>query len=183
MFDWQDQIVVGTVLGGASLVKPPKGTNCYLSMRSKNEKWLLFKMTHLTRYFKNPVVHKYGNSYRCNSSCSPKLTELKTMLYSGNGRTVSLEILDPLRDIGLAIWYLDGGGKTGRGKKNVYINTTKFGKAGTEIVMNYFQLLFLSCAINRNGEKRWRVLLDVEATNKFLKIVTHHFPSFMYHKI
>ena len=187
MFSWQDQILIGTVLGGSSLVKPPKGKNCYLSMRNKNEKWLQYKMEGMGDYFKTPKIHKYGESYRCNSSCCPKLTELRSVLYNKNNRMVSIDVLDPMQSIGLAIWYLDGGGKTGRGKKNVYINTTKFGEDGSEIVREYFDVLFHprwgACSINRNGLNRWRVLLDVGASEKFLSIIAHHLPSFMLHKL
>lgn len=185
MYDWQDQIVVGTVLGGASLVKPPKGSNCYLSMRGKEANWLLHKMKQLPKYFDSDPskLHAYGNSNRCNSKCSPKLTDLHNVLYSGNKRTISMEVLDPLRDIGLAIWFIDGGGKTGRNKKNAYFNTTKYGEEGTTIVHKYFNLCGLDCTINKNGKDRWRILFDVESTERLFKTIAHHFPPFMWNRL
>ena len=184
MYDWQDQIVVGTVLGGASLVKPPKGNNCYLSMRGKEDKWLMHKMLQLPKYFDpEQKLCTYGTSFRCNSKCSPKLTALRSVLYSGNKRTISLEVLEPLKDIGLAVWFIDGGSKTGRNRKNAYFNTTKYGEAGTHIIHQYFSLCCLDCTINKNGKDRWRILFDVYSTERLFKTIANHFPTFMWNRL
>lgn len=178
LYDFQHQVLIGTVLGGSSLVKPPKGKNYYLSMRGKNEQWLKYKMAEMPDFFRSATIHKYGNTFRCNSSCSNVLTEIKDVLYNGVDRKVSMEVLDSLRDIALAIWFLDGGSKTGRGKKNAYINTTKFGEDGTNIVMRYFNEIGMDCNINRDG-KRLKVLFGVEATIDLFKTIAHRFPNFM----
>jgi hypothetical protein len=183
MFSWQDQILIGTVLGGSSLVKPPKGKNCYLSMRDKNDIWLQYKMEAMSNYFKDPKLHNYGFSYRCNSSCCSKLTDLRNVLYKDGKRSISIEVLDPLQAVGLAIWYLDGGGKTGRGKKNAYLSTTKFGKNGSEVIREYFGFCGLNSKVNISGKDRWRVLFDVKSTQKFFQITAEHFPKFMWHRI
>ena len=182
LYDFQHQILIGTILGGSSLVKPPKGKNYYLSMRGKNEKWLRYKMEQMSNFFKSNSIHKYGNTFRCNSSCSETLTELKDVLYDGNKRKITMNVLDSLRDVALATWFLDGGSKTGRGKKNAYINTTKFGEHGTNIVMQYFNEVEMPCNINRDG-KRLKVLFGVDATLCLFKTIAHRFPTFMYNRI
>ena len=37
-------VLIGTILGGSSLAKPPRGKNYYLSMRSQNKQWLQYKI-------------------------------------------------------------------------------------------------------------------------------------------
>lgn len=182
MYDFQRQVLIGTILGGSSLVKPPKGVNYYLSMRGQNDKWLEYKMAELSDYFKEPKLRKYGNTYRCNSSCSEELTEYRELLYEGHERKVKMEILDGLTDTGLAVWYLDSGSKTGRNRKNAYINTTKFGEEGTEIVRRYFCEVGMECRVNRDG-KRIKVLFTVEGTVDLLKTIAHRFPTFMYDRV
>jgi len=182
MFDYQKQILIGTILGGSSLVKPPKGVNYYLSMRSQNSMWLEYKMAELEDYFTNPTLRKYGNTFRCNSSCHEGLTEVRNMLYDDDGRKIRMEILDQLMDIGIAIWYLDSGSKTGRNKKNAYINTTKFGVEGTEIVRQYFCEVGMECRVNHDGD-RLKVLFTVEGTLNLLKITAHKFPTFMFYRV
>jgi len=178
----KDQILLGTILGGSSLVKPPNGKNYYLSMRSQNEKWLCYKMQEMQSLFKFSNINWYTNTYRCNSCCSRELTELHDYIYEENRRRITMEIIDPIRDIGLAVWYLDSGSKTGRGKKNAYINTTKFGENGTLIIKKYFNEVGMACNINKDG-KRLKILFTVDGTKKLFKVISPCIPFFMEHKI
>ena len=182
VYNFQSQVLLGTVLGGSSLVKPPKGTNYYLSMRSQNEKWLYYKMAEMNDYYSDFKLHKYGRTFRCNSCCSPIITELHNQLYEKNKRKIKMPLLDVLTDTGIAVWFLDSGGKTGRGKRNAYINTTKFGKNGTDIIMQYFNELEINCNINHDGN-RLKVLFTVKGTETLFKVIAHRFPTFMYHRI
>ncbi len=183
MFDWQEQIIVGTVLGGSSLTKPPKGKNYYLSMRGKEELWLRFKMAHLSRYYTDPgALQNYNGTFRANTPCLSKLTTLHNRLYDEDGRDLKEEVLDLLMDIGIAIWYLDGGGRTGRGKKNAYLNATKFGESGAKIVMDYFNSLDMPCSLN-TSKTRIRVLFTVRGTEELFKLIAHRFPPFMYYRL
>lgn len=182
IYNFQSQVLLGTVLGGSSLVKPPKGTNYYLSMRGQNDKWLFYKTAEMSDYFIDPKIHKYGNTFRCNSCCSPKITDIYNEIYFEGKRKIKMSLLDPLTDTGIAIWFLDSGGKTGRNKKNAYINTTKFGAEGSEIVKQYFNEIGMSCNINHDGN-RLKVLFTVEGTICLLKTIAHRFPTFMYYRV
>ena len=180
MIDRQEQIAIGTVLGGSSLVRPPKGANFYLSMRSQQCNWLQWKMLELPRFFKNPTLHQYGKTYRCNSNCCHQLTNLYEHLYDENDKRIIREqTLESMCDIGWAVWFLDGGGKTGRGKKNAYLNVTKFGDEGAEIAKTYFDSLDVPCEIHKNGNRR-RLLFTVRGTLRFLATVAGCFPEFMF---
>jgi hypothetical protein len=177
----QDQILLGTILGGSSLLKPPKGINYYLSMRSRNQKWLEYKIQEMESLFEIGPRWR-NNTFRCNSRCDSVLTELHQNMYIENKRMVTMEIIDPIRDIGLAVWYLDGGGKTGRNKKNAYINTTKFGEDGTAVVKQYFDEVDMPCNVNRQGE-RLRVLFTVNGTEELFKTIEPCVPLFMIDRI
>jgi hypothetical protein len=151
-------------------------------MRGQNEKWLRYKMAEMGNYFVDPKMHKYGNTFRCNSCCSPKITELYNEIYEKGKRRIKMSLLDPLTDTGIAIWFLDSGGKTGRCKKNAYINTTKFGKEGSEIVKQYFNELGMTCNINHDTQ-RLKVLFSVDGTECLFKTIAHRFPTFMFYRI
>jgi hypothetical protein len=174
--------MIGTVLGGSSLVRPPKGVNYYLSMRGQNESWLMYKMAEMPDYFGNSKLCWYTNTYRCNSCCSEALTRFQEKVYVGNKRNVTMEILNPLRDIGIAVWYLDSGSRTGRSKKNAYINTTKFGEAGTKVVHQYFNEVDMPCNVNRDGD-RLKVLFTVSGTEALIATIGHCVPEFMLDRI
>ena len=180
--NFQTQVLIGTVLGGSSLVRPPKGVNYYLSMRSQNEKWLNYKMEELPDFFSESKLRQYGKTFRCNSGCAEKITEIRNELYLNGKRNIRMEILDTLTDTGIAVWYLDSGGKTGRSKKNSYINTTKFGEDGSKIVMQYFNEIDMPCNINHDGT-RLKVLFSVDGTKVLMKTIAHRFPTFMFDQI
>jgi hypothetical protein len=178
----QNQVLIGTVLGGSSLLKPPKGVNYYLSMRSQNINWLAYKMAEMPDYFSECNANWYTNTYRCNSRCCEGLTSCYNEMYSGNNRRITMDLLNRLRDVGLAIWYLDSGSKTGRGRKNAYINTTKFGEDGTKIVHQYFNEVDMPCNVNRDGD-RLKVLFTVGGTEALISVIGHCVPEFMLSRI
>jgi hypothetical protein len=93
-----------------------------------------------------------------------------------------MQILDILQDTGLAVWFLDGGSKTGRSKKNAYINTTKFGKEGTKIILQYFNEVAMTCHMNKDNN-RYKVLFTVKGTMCLLKTIAHRFPNFTYDRL
>lgn len=182
MTNWQKQIVIGTVLGGSSLVRPKKGLNYYLSMAGNNPSWLHYKMQELGELYQSNSIMQDGCTYRCASSCTESLTEVYSELFLEGQRNVTLETLSPLRDIALAMWFLDGGGKTGRNKKNAYLNTTKIGEKGTKVVYDYFKDLNWDCSTHESGGRR-RVIFSVLGTELLLKTISHRFPDFMYHRL
>jgi hypothetical protein len=103
-------------------------------------------------------------------------------MYEGNKRKVVMETINPIRDIGLAVWYLDSGSKTGRGRKNAYINTTKFGEEGTAIVKQYFEEVDMPCNINRDGT-RLKVLFTVQGTKELFSVIEPCVPMFMLDRV
>lgn len=181
-FNFQSQILIGSVLGGSSLVKPPKGVNYYLSMRSNNDKWLMYKIAEMPDFFSNCNISCYKGTFRCNSCCHKKITEFHETLYENSKRKIKMDILDILTDTGIAVWFLDSGGKTGRNKKNAYINTTKFGQEGSELIKKYFNEISIPCNINHDGN-RLKILFTVKGTEDLFKVIAHRFPTFMFDRI
>ena len=178
----KEQVLIGTVLGGSSLVKPPKGVNYYLSMRSQNELWLRYKMEEMSEYFPTTKINWYNNTYRCNSQCCEKLTEYQNLLYDGNRRKITMNLLDKLMDYGIAVWFLESGSKTGRDNKNAYINTTKFGEEGTKIIHQFFNEVDMYCNVNRDGS-RIKILFTVDGTVSLFETIACRFPEFMLHRL
>jgi len=178
MTETQRDIVIGTVLGGSSIVKPPRGVNYYLSMRSNNPLWLHYKMQELEGFFQNDQLRLEKSTYRCNSICNEEFTELHDIAYAEKDRTVSDELLHPLKYTALMVWYLDGGGRCGRGNKNIYLNTTKLQEEGTDIVLDYFNSMYMTCTKSVT-KKRIRVIFNIEASEKYARIIEDAVPLFM----
>lgn len=178
--DWHKQIILGTVLGGSSLVKPKKGRNCYLFMRSVDKDWLSYKAFELANLSSQRPFTQEGNTLRWHSNCYPVFTEFYDLFYKDGVKTVSMEILDPLKDIGMAIWY----GDCGKLKKNqLILNTNKFGQSGNEVIVEYFKQAGIGDAEIVRERKYLRIVLSEQAAEKFLLIVSNRLPDFMHQKL
>lgn len=170
----QEQIIRGTILGGSSIIKPKKGRNCYLSMRSTNAKWIEYKareMVNLT----SPAPFTLENTFRWHSMCYPIFSDFREEFYDENNRILKLESLDPLQDIGLGVWYVDRGEIE---KGSIIMNTHVWGEKGTKVVVKYFKLLGYKSEIVQEN-KYWRVKIDQESSRKFLALTSPQLPEFI----
>lgn len=174
--NWQQQIIFGTVLGGSSIIKPPKCKNCYLSMRDKNEKWIRCKSQELSVISAPTPYHRTGNYLRWHSICSPVFNVFYDLFYDGNGkRKVEMKVLDSLRDIGLAVWFIDAG----RLQDNcVIINVNNLESEGAELVAQYFKEIDLNSSIIK-VRKSLRVKLDDLSSKQFIALIGHCIPNFI----
>lgn len=176
--DWQKDIIIGSVLGGSSIIKPKMNSKCYLSMRSKNSLWLEYKIQELNIFFKDNCLRKDNETYRCNTYSLEIFNELHKLMYKDKNRFVSDKILHPMKDIGLAVWFLDSGGKCGRNNRNLFLNTTLLKEKGSDIVLKYFNEMEMICSkcISKN---RIRIIFNVESSFKFINIIKDKVPLFM----
>lgn len=181
--DSERQIIWGSLLGGASLIKPKLGKNYYLAFRSSNADWIEYKIQELKDFFWELKGTKQGNTYRCQTIALPYFTELRKVFFQENKRKIDIDILSLLTAEGIAVWFLDGGGKTGRGNQNAYLNTTLFGEQGTQIIQNFFnEIIEIPCQINKNKERR-RIVFSLEGTLELFKIIAGEFPTFMEYRL
>lgn len=173
--DWHRQIIMGTILGGSSLVKPTKGRNCYLFMRSSDRNWLNYKAHELKEFTSQRPFTEEGKTIRWHSNCYPLFNEFRELFYEGSEKVVKMGILDQLRDIGLAIWY----GDCGLIKNNrVWLNTHKFGEEGSKLVNQYFNEVGIEAEIKKDRNNS-RVVMTHEGSKKFLSTIAHRLPEFM----
>jgi hypothetical protein len=169
---WQRQIILGTILGGSSLVKT-EGRNCYLSMRGRNLGWIEYKSQAIDMLAPpNPFLTTKTGYFRWHSCCSPLLNDFYDLFYRNGKKTANMDVLNELRDIGLSIWFLDSGKIK---DKELYMNTVYLGEDGTKIVNQYFREIDLISEVI--GTK---VHLDKPSTSKFIEIIVHLIPEFMY---
>lgn len=178
--DWQRQIVMGTILGGSSIVKPVKGRNCYLFMRSRYRDWLVYKSQELKEFASQRPFTEEGNTLRWHSNCYPVFNDFRDMFYSqGEDKVIRMEVLDQLRDIGLAVWY----GDCGRVKSSkVILNTHKFGEEGSKLVEKYFNEVDIECKIVTE-RSNFRIQMTNTGSERFLLTIAHRLPDFMHSKL
>ena len=173
----QREIIAGTVLGGSSIVKPSRGRNCYLSMRDRNPHWLEYKAASLKELASHApyTLPKQGGTYRWHSMCYPIFANFHEMFYNQGKRRLKQSVLDPLKDWGLAVWFVDCGKYL---NDCIVLNTNVWGARGTKAVVGYFKNLGYTVGVKteRNG---LRVCLDHESSIHFLGIITPPLPVFV----
>lgn len=177
--DWQKQIIMGTILGGSSVVKPGKGRNSYLFMRSKNREWLCYKAQELINFSSQRPFTQEGTTIRWHSNCFPLFNEYKEMFFKSGKKMPTMEILDQLKDIGLAIWYGDAGFVKAN---HAILNTNKFGKEGSELIVKYFNEVGIEATLFENNSN-YKVKMSEIGTDKLFYTIAHRLPEFMHIKL
>jgi hypothetical protein len=161
----QRAIIIGTILGGSSVVKPKKGKNCYLSMRSKDLDWLKFKAKELHNLAtKDPITSE--KTYRWHSICYPLFNEFEEMFYENKERKLNSDVLNLLQDASLAVWYKDCGSLN---KNQITLNTHIWEKEGTEKIFEYFDSLEWDSEIIKE-RNNYRIKLSENSSNEILKM-------------
>ncbi len=178
---WQRQIILGTVLGGSSIVRPQGGRNSYLSMRGKDAYWLEYK-SHELKSLASPtpfLIENANKYFRWHSLCYPIFNDFHSLFYQDGKKKVEMSTLNELRDIGLAVWFLDNG----RIERNcVILTTTGFGLDGTNLICQYFNEIGVESKIKKKGTSD-RVVMNQKGSEKFLKTIAGQVPEFMLYRL
>lgn len=176
---WHNQIIMGTILGGSSVVKPTKGLNCYLFMRSCNQDWVKYKAEELKELASENAFTLENSTLRWHSNCYPVFNKFRDMFYEGKKKVVKMEVLDMLMDTALAIWYIDKGSIL---KNKAVLNTSNFEEEGTQTIVKYFNEVGIECKILKE-RSRFKVQFTKEGTLKLFSTIGHRLPSFLAHTI
>jgi len=168
----QKFLIIGTILGGSSIIKPKKGKNCYMSMRDKDMDWLKFKADQLKDLAsRSPLTIEKTN--RWHSICYPIFNEYHDMFYKGKNRVLNIDHLNLLHDSSIAIWFGDVG-KCEKG--SVVMNTNIWGKKGSETIVEYFKSLDWQAELFME-RKNYRVKISEESAKDFLKLCDPYLPK------
>lgn len=162
----QNNIIIGTILGGSSLVKPSKGKNCYLSMRSKDFDWLNWKSKQLENLANVQPITK-EKTYRWHSICYPLFNDYHKKFYSKNKRSLNIDTLNLLQEISIAVWFQDCGKI--KSDKAIF-NTNIWQEKGTKTILKYFKSLEWECEIFKE-RNNFRIRMSEESTEEILDMM------------
>lgn len=172
--DYQKKIIIGSILGGASLITPKDCVNSYMSFRCIENNWFAFKCNELKSLASKKAIF-VDNTNRWHSKCYPIFKEYKSLFFNKNKRRLKLENLERLWDFSLAVWFVDSGYYN---KKNIIINTNIWGLKGTKIIQEYFELLDYKVEIFLEKNK-YRIKFDEKSSNSFLELICPTLPLFI----
>ena len=98
MSNRQRQVIMGTILGGSSIIFPKHGRTCYLSMRDKRRNWLEYKAVELGS-LSSSSPFTVEKTHRWHSKCYPLFREFYEMFYKKGSRFLHIDTLSALSDI------------------------------------------------------------------------------------
>ncbi|MDY6782785.1 MAG: DNA endonuclease [Cyanobacteriota bacterium] len=186
----QRGILAGMLLGAAKR----KGNNFSVAHRNSQIDYLLFKKALLEEITRKPVCLREqktlnGDRLLC---ANPKLIPLSRILvkklYPGGVKTITRKFLNNLTPQGIAIWFMDKGGKSFK-KKDGRIHgleitlNTHFSKEASEIIVAYFAEVWdIHWGLSRNQGK-YRLRLGTRAGKNLLLFLKPYIHSSMLAKI
>jgi hypothetical protein len=182
MDDNQRQIILGTLLGNGYLCQGSK--NSYLCMRHsiKHLDWLQTKASELTQYGAATPWYISGTTCTWRSISHPIFTELRQFCYPEGKKQISMEWLDQLRDVAVAVWYGDSGTLMGRKQKNACLRTQSYGLEGNQIIERYFNEVSIPCHLNKSRSSHV-IVFTVPGTELLIRMIAPWLPKNRYPKL
>lgn len=114
----QQQLLFGTLLGDASIVKEKTCGTAFLMFGQKQPEYVKWKISLLTDFFSGKISIYYKKDKRtakiyaiCHAASyrHPIFNELRRKFYPKGTKIVDQEILEKLEPFGLAVWIMDDG--------------------------------------------------------------------------
>lgn len=182
MTDDQRQIILGALLGNGYICRGRK--NDYFCMRhsERHLPWLQNKAEDLAEYAAGHAWYIYKTTCTWRAKCDPIFNDFRKLCYPDGVKQVSMEWLDQLRSIGLAVWYGDSGCLTGRSNKNACLRTQSFGAEGNQIIERYFNEVGIECRVNKS-RKSQVIVFSVDGTRKLISTIGADLPANRYFKL
>lgn len=192
----QLSIIVGMVLGDSYITKfRKKRANSYLSTQhsKKQLEYVKYKMN-LLKSLGFEVSKLYDVSIMFKSirfDCrNPHLyNQLRSVFYPNNNKTIKRKWLNYLDKKGLAIWFMDDGSLTKRGKSGyISLHTNSFNKKEHTIIIKYFKQvwnLHPTLRVTRRKDKNQSYFLtfNPNETRKFINIIKPYICNSMLYKV
>jgi len=189
----QRSVLLGTLLGDASLSLPPRCRNAglYLGHGKKQREYLIWKAEQLPALFNTytPHVHVYpdGNEkHSLQSRKHPVLTEYYRRMYRGsrepglNGKKITSDVLSEVDDLALAVWWADDGGKTRRrldGSYDLYLTIGGVTEPEYALFHSWFAAYgFESYRVRDRQSNCSKYVLHIEGSRRLAALLRTHLP-------
>jgi hypothetical protein len=192
----QKEIVFGTLLGDGYL-RPTNGNsqNCSYALScchgEKQLEYLKWKFSEFadfvtTKDFRSDNREFHGNAptYQFSTVSHPFLKEAHDICYWNNGKKdISLQWLEQLTPLSIAVWYMDDGSLNKR-YHTIVLCTNSFSLAGQQLAIDYLKDRFdISAVLEPRRNQQTVIRINASQSRKFMDLVGPHIPSCMSYKL
>lgn len=188
--DWEYQVLLGSILGDASIRNCGNSTNSafFEEIHSiSQEKYLLWKREYALSKFNVKVKYEgENNRIRLWTEVSPIFKDLRNKFYPYGKKIVTKSILNKLKPLGLAVWFMDDGTLNLRSGGD--ISTDGFTKEENEIIRDFLNSKGFFCkVIKRKDYKQWKgtykIIFNNEGFINFVNVIKQFVHPSMIYKI
>ena len=175
----QFEIVVGSLLGDAYLVKTTRGYAFRVNHGLAQKAYVDWKYSELEE-FTNSKPRQSGKCYYFRTVSHPSFLELQEIFYDENRKIIPCQLEEWLSPLVLAVWLMDDGTKEGN---QVRINTQSFSREENEMLIDILKAkLGIVATLNRD-KNYYRLRVSANSMQHVKHIVAPHFIPSMHYKL
>lgn len=187
--DEQKKLILGSLLGDASVIKKIKTSYFKVGHCEKQKEYLMWKKSVLGNFVNHVKKHidPRGNSvmYNINTISHNELNFYRNLFYENNRKVIKRDLINLIKDpLSLAVWYMDDGS---RGKYNCRFSTDSFTKEENEILIDLLKINFdiksRVCAYTRNNKEYYFLTLNKNNTLKLFSLIAPYMQNCMKYKL
>lgn len=194
------QTLIGCLLGDGTIVKTAHGFRFSMCHAKKQLPYLLWKkeqlpnliMAHPTKYqsyYKGyPTVQ-----FHLHSIHHPQLEQIYHLFYKDGVKTITMELLNQLEPLAIAVWYMDDGSfNSNPNSLQVIWSTDSFTKEENELIIDWFMQthgieIKLQYMKNNHtsfgGKPSYRLRINRTKVDKFFDLIRPYIHPTMLYKI
>lgn len=188
-----EQVLVGSLLGDGCLRLQKGAINAfYREQHSLKEKeYLVWKNQYLS-YFNTRISEGASFDNRTNKSypyillwskSSPLLTDLYNRIYINGRKKLTIDLLNKLGPLGLAIWYCDDGHYQ-YGNNRCGLATQSFDLEEHNLIRQWFKNKWdIEITIEKRKSGNYSIRFNRDEADKFLSMIKKHVPQQMVYKL
>ena len=172
----QEQVVLGSLLGRGMIISPPGNRECYLRLRQSRKEdinIIAYKATELKKFSRPKAFLEDKHSYCWNSISHKEWGKLHNFCYKNSKKNITMEWLDKLTQVALAMYYLDVG-KIKKGLIELSVSRCD----AKELICTFFNEVDCFCKLEKN-----RINFNKEGTDNLIKIIGQSMPSYLLYRI
>lgn len=173
----EKQLILGTLLGNSSVIKPQKSKNPHFQLResiSKGGTWIQCKAHELRRFSRPKSFVQDSDSYRWNSISASCWWDIYKLCYRENQKIITMPWLDMLQDYGLACWFMDKGIIQ---NNFIGLRISRLDEESVDSIINYFKIIGIPGQPKNFGGSKTIQFRDKDKL-AFMKIIGQKLPVY-----
>ena len=182
----QHEVINGTLMGDGSISCGKKEACLSIKHAMSQQEYVLWKYEELKSLCKSEPKPA-GGRLRFRTRHHPVFTSMRGFWYPNDRKSLTLDHLNLITPLGLAVWFLDDGTNISNGQRRpcgmLRFSTCSFSEKEHEIMIKWFRSRYEVETIMSNYGGYLVLRIEKDSRKRFLEIIRPHVPACMEYKI